>query len=380
MNPSRRELLAAGALLSAAPAWSAKLPALPVSIARCPSYAEDLTAVLRRQFDEIGGLGSLVKNKTVTVKLNLTGSPALRLQGKAPGLTHYTHPKMVGSVVALLHEAGAKRIRLVESCAGTAGPLLEYMLDAGWNVRQLQSAAPNILFENTNARGSFSGYAEVAVPGGGLVFPKYTLNRAFVETDVLVSMAKLKEHATCGVTLSMKNCFGNTPASIYGDDAGKDEPNEAPTKGRLKVCHFGERQPASIAAAERDPHSSRLPTERMPRITAELNAARPVDLAIIDGIETMTGGEGPWIKGAGMPPLNVVKPGLVVVGRNAVNVDAVGTKLMGFDPRAPQGVAPFANCPNTLLLAEALGLGSADLAQLDLRGAPLAESIFRFRA
>ena len=39
-------------------------------------------------------------------------------------------------------------------------------------------------------------------------------------------MAKLKNHETCGVTLSMKNIFGMTPASIYGDDAGRDEPNE----------------------------------------------------------------------------------------------------------------------------------------------------------
>ena len=46
-----------------------------------------------------------------------------------------------------------------------------------------------------------------------------------------MSMAKLKNHATCGVTLSMKNCFGITPASIYGDDAGVDEPNENPGQG-----------------------------------------------------------------------------------------------------------------------------------------------------
>jgi uncharacterized protein (DUF362 family) len=37
-------------------------------------------------------------------------------------------------------------------------------------------------------------------------------------------MAKLKNHETCGVTLSLKNCFGNTPASIYGDDVGEDAP------------------------------------------------------------------------------------------------------------------------------------------------------------
>ena len=36
-------------------------------------------------------------------------------------------------------KAGAKRIRLVESAWATSGPLEEYLLDSGWNVRALQS-------------------------------------------------------------------------------------------------------------------------------------------------------------------------------------------------------------------------------------------------
>ena len=35
----------------------------------------------------------------------------------------------------------------------------------------------------------------------------------------------------------------------------------------------------------------------MPRITAELVSARPIDIAFIDGVETVSGGEGPWIRG-----------------------------------------------------------------------------------
>jgi hypothetical protein len=159
-----------------------------------------------------------------------------------------------------------------------------------------------------------------------------------------MSMAKLKEHATCGVTLTMKNCFGNTPASIYGDDAGVDEPNEAPEKGRVNVCHFGKRQPAKAALPEIDPASSREPGYRMPRITAELAAARPIDIAFIDGVETVTGGEGPWIRG-----LQFVRPGVLILGTNGLTTDTVGTAVMGFDPRAERGTAPFSDCDNTLL-------------------------------
>ena len=90
-------------------------------------------------------------------------------------------------------------------CWATAGPLEEYLLESGWNLRTLKSAAPNIEFENTNALGSGKRYARLKVPGGGLVFPAYDLNRAYEETDAFVSMAKLKNHYVCGVTLAMKN-------------------------------------------------------------------------------------------------------------------------------------------------------------------------------
>lgn len=377
---SRREIVAS---FAAAPAlaWGAgKLPVAPVAVARCASYAEDQAALLRGMFDKIGGLGALVKNKTVTVKLNLTGSPALRLQGKPLGSTHYSHPAQIGSFVRLLGEAGARRIRLVESGYGTAGPLDEYMLDSGWNVRAIQNAAPQVELINTNGLTVKGRYARRRVPGKPFVFPSYMLHPAYEETDVVVSMAKLKDHATCGVTLAMKNMFGITPASIYGDDAGGDDPNESPTKGRVETCHLGKRQPARIAEGEIDPKLSREPGYRMPRITAELVAARPIDISIIDGIETMAGGEGPWIRDHWRGGLRAVKPGIMVVGTNPVSTDTVATALMGYDPRAPKGQGAFRECDNTLLLAEQMGVGAADLKQIEVRGGRIEELMFRFTA
>src|SRR5215472_7793342 len=262
---TRRELLA---LAASAPALPSLLrantaPVAPVSIAKCSVYDENLVGVLNTMFDQIGGLGRIVKGKTVTVKLNLTGSPGQRFQGKPLGLTHYTNPKVVQATATLMGKAGAKRIRFVESGWALSGPLEDYLLDSGWNVRQLSSAAPNVEFENTNNLGRSKDYVRFKVPGQPYIFPAYDLNRAYHDTDVFVSMAKLKNHATCGVTLSMKNCFGITPASIYGDDAGIDEPNENPTKGRLAVCHEGKRQPAKIAPTELHPAGSRDPGHRM---------------------------------------------------------------------------------------------------------------------
>jgi len=370
----RRDLLAFGPpALAAVPVRAAAAPAAAVSIVKCPAYAGDVLEPMRTLFDQLGGLGRLVRNKTVTVKLNLTGSPALRFQGRALGVTHYTHPKTVGAMAHLLGQAGARRIRFVESAWGTGGPLEEYMLDSGWNVRQLQTAAPMVEFVNTNASSKTGRYTRFPAPGG-LIFPAFDLNTAYGETDFFISMAKLKNHATCGVTLSMKNIFGTLPASIYGDDAGVHEPNERPTKGRGAVCHAGARQPSKSAPGERDPSSDRSQFYRMPRIVTDINAARPIDLAFIDGIETMAGGEGPWIR----KELSMVRPGVLMAGTNAVCTDTVATACMGYDPRALKGKVPFEVCDNTLLLAEQRGLGSADLNRIEVAGVPVAQAVYKY--
>ena len=68
---TRREWLA---MIGAAPLVNAAVPdnpplppASPVSITRCASYDEDVTAALAKLFDQLGGLDGLVRNKTVTI-------------------------------------------------------------------------------------------------------------------------------------------------------------------------------------------------------------------------------------------------------------------------------------------------------------------------
>lgn len=368
---TRRDMLALLTAASAAPLRAA--PTAPVSIRRCQDYSEDVTGLLGSMFDDLGGLGRLVGGKTVTVKLNMTGDPAVRLKGLAPAVTHYCHPKVVGGLLHQLDRAGAKRIRLVEGAYGTAAPLDECMLNSGWNVRSLRRAARAVEFENTNNLGSGANYARLAVPCSPVMFPAYDLNHSYLDTDVFVSLAKLKEHANCGVTLSMKNCFGALPISIYGDEAGLEEPNENPAKGRGDVCHFGKRAPSRSAPGELNPQGSHEDGYRVPRITAELVAARPIHLAVIDGVESLAGGEGPWIGG-----VRHVRPGVLLAGLNPVATDAAGTAVMGHNPRAIRDEGPFRNCDNTLLLAEELGVGTADLSHIDVRGLPLGRAVFPY--
>ncbi|HXS94969.1 MAG TPA: DUF362 domain-containing protein [Candidatus Limnocylindrales bacterium] len=373
---TRREWLA---LISATPLLRAAdtppAPAAPVAIAKCASYDEDVSAPLAGMFRQLGGLEPLVRNKTVTIKVNMTGAPSNRVDGKTPALTHYTHPKLLGATAYLLSRAGARRVRFVESAWATAGPLEDVMLDSGWNVGALKSAAPNVLFENTNARGTFSRYARFKVPGSAYMYPAYDLNQAYEETDVFISMAKLKNHATCGVTLSLKNCFGNLPASIYGDNAGVDEPNEKPTSGRGSVGHEGKRQPSKSAPQELHFGANHDPGYRVPHIVADLTAARPIHLAIIDGVQSIAGGEGPWVG-----KVRPVSPGVLIAGFNPVCTDAVATAVMGYNPGAQRGSTPFETCDNTLTLAEAHGLGTTNLKRIEVRGMPMEQALYRFSA
>lgn len=63
-----------------------------------------------------------------------------------------------------------------------------------------------------------------------------------VQPDKRNQGSQLKEHRTAGVTLSMKNCFGITPCTIYSDQVPEDEPAIVPV-GFRGPMHSGSRTP-----------------------------------------------------------------------------------------------------------------------------------------
>jgi uncharacterized protein (DUF362 family) len=352
------------------PDRSARAPSLPVAIQRCESYEPQL---LRRTLDEalelIGGIRKLVQNKTVTVKLNLTGGQAGKIGGLEPYQTYHSHPKMVAALCAALHDNGARRTVLVEG-QYSLKPAEETLAGWGWDVRAIQSAGGNrVEFVDTRNRGPFPKYSRFNVPDGGFVYPAFDLNQAYEKTDVFVSLNKMKDHACAGVTLTVKNLFGITPQALYGDDA----PNENSLNARGRIFHSGDRKPPAGVPAELD-HGwpAGQWQHRIPGITADLFMARPCDLAIIDGIETNRGGEGPWI--GGVAP---VQPKLILVGRNGVCTDAIGTAAMGYDPLADHNQFPFQGDNHLRLLASA-GVGAIDPKRIEVRGLAMERAVFPF--
>ena len=98
----------------AAPAESGarkSAPSLPVAIQRCGSYQPaSLIAKVSSALDLIGGIERLVRDKTVTIKLNLTGDPRGKLGGMPAYRTYQVHPNFVAATCAAFDQAGAKRI------------------------------------------------------------------------------------------------------------------------------------------------------------------------------------------------------------------------------------------------------------------------------
>src|ERR1019366_4754635 len=381
---TRRELLVGagggvGALL-ARPAWSRAVtaPAGKVAVAQSKTYGPELLPAMEKMFDQLGGLSGLVKGKTVAIKVNFIGVRSQRLGTALMEETFWSHPKMIAATVHLMGKAGAKRIRVVEGPWSTTETLEEVMYSMNWKPQDILSAASNVEFENTNYLGRAKTNPRFRGPGGGLIFPGYDLNHSYEDCDVFVSLAKMKEHAATGVTLSMKNVYGATPITIYGQDAGVDEPSIRPHGGRGNVMHFASRPPSKSAPQQKDLTLPKDAGFRLPRIVAELNAARHVDLAIIEGIKTATGCETNY--GSPNRPQAAINPGVIIAGTNAVATDSVAMTVMGFDPLAEKGKAPFARCDSTLQFGELLGIGIRDLGKNEILGVPVSDVVFSYPA
>jgi uncharacterized protein (DUF362 family) len=374
---NRRQFLRGSAAMAGASVFGVGLPSLggaasktptsPVSIARCQSY--DFNAILERlrtMMDQLGGLGKLVAGKTVCMKVNLTGNPRQTVFDLPASRTYQTHPHVVRAAATLLGEAGARRIRIVETTY-QKGPIEDLLKDVGWDLPALAALSAKVEYEDTRNLGRGVRYHEVKVPWGGSLYPAYMLNHSYVDCDAYVSLAKLKNHATAGVTLSMKNNFGITPTAFYS----QHEHNEQSMTARVEVFHKGKLRPADGVPQELM-GMPRLPSQRVPRHTVDSVGIRPIDLAIIDGIETVSGGEGPWLK------LARQTPGLLVAGRNAVCTDAVATAVMGYNPTAAAGTGPFPG-DNHLAMAAALGLGTNKTDEIEVCGLTLKEARHPFR-
>jgi uncharacterized protein (DUF362 family) len=371
---TRREIIrAAGAvtLASLCPSAAAKAgraPTTPVSIGRCDTYdVPVLLPRMRKLLDQVGGLKKLVAGKTVAVKVNMVNTPSQGVLGLPSNRTYQVHPNVARALAILLDQAGARRIRFLESTF-SRDPVEQFFTSGGWNLKEFETLRATVEFEDTRNLGKGKQYHRIRVPWGGSLYSAYELNHSYVDCDVYLSLAKLKNHSSAGVTLSMKNSFGITPTALYGGPEQDENSIQ-----NLGAFHGGSYKIAKGLPQEVHPEAPRHASYLVPRHIVDVVGIRPIDLAIIDGIESVSGGEGPWVG-----ELKRQTPNLLLAGRNPVCTDAVAMACMGYDPMAKAATGPFPG-ENHLALAAALGLGSNNLSAIEVAGIRIDQAVHPYR-
>jgi uncharacterized protein (DUF362 family) len=139
----------------------------------------------------------------------------------------------------------------------------------------------------------------VDIPLKGLFFKGLKMSKTYMESDFLISFAKLKTHTFTKITGNMKNLFGANPVKY---------------KAQYHV--------------------------NIDKVICDLNSVRKPDLCLVDGIIAMEG-DGP-VAGEPRPA------GLILAGNDTVATDHACARVMGFNPN---GIAH-------LVMAKKCGIGS----------------------
>jgi uncharacterized protein (DUF362 family) len=311
-----------------------------VALTRAAIY--DRTFVKQRVqhlFDSLGGITDLMQaGKKVAIKINLTGGSGSALSPKLNGLpiteSMWSHPEVVRAVGELILDCGVRGsdIYFVES-------LWDGASFDNFGYRQIQQALGAQLI-NLNNKDPYPAFVEKSVGPNKFYYTSFTVNQILADVDVYVSIPKMKEHYEAGVTASLKNQVGMVPKQLYVIPSDQ---------GRRAKLH-----------AE-DGGSS---TAHLPRSICDLALARPVHLAVIDGIKNARGGEGVW-----NPTFRLAEDHVLLAGKEPVSADSVAAFLMGHNPEAPTIALPSGGqCDNYLDLLHQKGVGTNQIAEIKAVG------------
>ncbi len=247
-----------------------------VSVSSCSTYnPADVESALDAVLSPLGGMTAFVSpGQRVLLKVNL-------LSRAVPERAVTTHPEILRAVIRACRRCGGD-VTVGDSPGGpnSAAQWRHISQDSGLGAVCAEEGVPLILFDDDCVR--------IAAPGGSL-YGSFTLGRAVVDTDVLITLPKFKTHGFMMFTGAVKNLFGCIP--------GLDK-----AQYHLKV-------------PDRDDFGDML---------VDLMLACRPSLAIMDAIVGMEG-EGP----AGGTPRQV---GAVLASADCVALDVIASSMAGLDP------------------------------------------------
>jgi len=317
------------------------LSAAKVAVARASTYDRSLIKTkVQHLFESIDGIGDIMKaGKRVAIKINLTGGSGSAASPKLSGFpiteSMWTHPEVLRAVGELIIDCGVQ-------------PSDIFFVEALWDAASYNNfgfvAVQQSLgaqFVNLNNQAPYTSFIQKDVGEKRFYYNSFTMNQVLSDVDVYVSIPKMKQHYDAGVTASLKNQVGIVPLLNYVMPGLND--------GRRSMLHF---QGGDIAF-------------HLPHSICDLTFARPVHLAVIDGVRNALGGEGVW-----NPTFRTFQHNVLLAGKDPVATDSVAAYLMGNNPEAdkfqlPDGVR---QCDNYLSLLRSKGVGTNRMNEIQIVG------------
>lgn len=241
-----------------------------VSIVKCSSYDQkQIDKAVETSIENIGGLDQFVKEgMRVHIKPNL-------LTAKSPDKAATTHPTVVRAIAKQVTELGGF-VTIGDSPAGITRPIEEYWQKTGMEKIALETGAQLVRFEK-------SAVVKHHVNGVG-----YFIAKAISDADLVINVCKLKTHNLTLFTGAIKNMFGSIPG--------------------FKKSEY---------------HKIAPKVEKFSEIVVDIFSVASPALNIMDAVDIMEG-NGP---SAG----NVKRLGLILASKDAVALDAIAAKLIGFE-------------------------------------------------
>ncbi|MBN2034098.1 MAG: DUF362 domain-containing protein [Deltaproteobacteria bacterium] len=275
-----------------------------VYLTGCREYdAKEIVGKMMSGLSRLGIVSGALQGRRVLIKPNL-------LNASIPEKAVVTHPEFFRASVRLVKAWGGRPV-MAESPAFQ--PLAKVMKKTGYD-RVVNEEGCEVADPKDTA---------VLFWEGGETFKRFEISKAFFDADVVVNLPKLKTHGLTYLTGAVKNLFG----LVYGLNKSQ--------------WHLRARSGEEFSGLLLDLYAALLHGFERPKTFIHMMDA-------VTGME----GEGPGI--SGVPK----KIGALLVGQDALSVDAVAVRLVNLDMHRV----------HTLTLGQKRKLGTAALEDIQILG------------
>lgn len=247
-----------------------------VAIVKCPGYEEEkVSLAIQNALKLIGGVEKFISpGQKVLLKPNLAGP-------YSPEYAVTTHPLIIKVLTKIFQSAGAK-VSITDSPTGIHNPSYLKLVYKKTGMEEIAQEISAELVYDTEAK-------EIFHPQGKQI-KHLTIFKPILETDVLISVAKLKTHLYTRFTGATKNLYGTIP-------------------GVVKVAY----------------HSKFQDPDKFSQLLLDLHNYLKPKLSIIDGIIGMEGNGPAW----GKPK----KVGVIIASECALSADWAACQVVGINPK-----------------------------------------------